>query len=47
MSNYGVPDNNNDNGMLPYHQTVGVSGGQPYYSQTNAHQTSYVQQIII
>jgi len=47
MSNYGVPDNNNDNGMLPYHQTVGVSGGQqPYYSQTNNaqyQQTSYVQ----
>ena len=38
MSNYGVPDNNN-NGMLPYHQANngGVSGGQqPYYAQTNA-----------
>ena len=49
MSNYGVPDNNNNNGMLPYHQANGVSGGQqPYYSQTNqmtnAHHTSYVQQ---
>ena len=46
MSNYGVPDNNN-NGILPYLQANGVSGGQQqYYSQTNAQyqqQTSYVQ----
>ena len=48
MSNYGVPDNDNNNGMLPYLQANGVSGGQqPYYSQTNTQyqqQTSYVQQ---